>query len=61
MDSIDAHIQEEDAADEEGLFDPKLVFKSAALVGRLEHYVLQFAGRLAKRDEEYLFEIDPVR
>jgi hypothetical protein len=60
VDSVNAHIQEEEA-DQGEAFDPKLVFKSQMLVGRLEHYVLQFAGRLAKRDDEYLFQIDTLR
>jgi hypothetical protein len=58
--SVNFHIEEEksDKGDE---FDPKVVFKSQTGVRGVEGDVLRAARRDARKDEDYLFDLDPIR
>jgi hypothetical protein len=41
-------------------FDPKVAFKSRVGITELEHYVIQFSRRQARRDEDLLFNTPPL-
>jgi hypothetical protein len=60
VDSVNFYIDEEER--EKGdAFDPKVVFKSQRGVSDMENEVLRFSRRQARRDEQYLFDVAPVR
>jgi hypothetical protein len=62
-DSINAFVQSEqnEAEEQDRVYDPKVAFKSRTGVQSLEQEVLRLGRRLAQRDETFFFQIDPVR
>ena len=60
VDSVNFYIEEQQREQGEA-FDPKVVFKSQRGVAEVENDVLRFVRRQARRDEEYLFTVQPVK
>lgn len=58
VDSANYHVEAEIKADDD--YDPKVVFKSRAGVGRLETDVLRDARRQASRQGSYVFTVTPA-
>ncbi len=60
VDSVNFYVEEEER--EKGdAFDPKVVFKSQRGVNGVENEVMRFSRRQARRDESYLFDVEPAR
>ena len=63
IDSVNASITSEELErrEKDEDFDPKVYFKSERGVRAVSDEVLRMSRRLAMRDEDYFFSIDPVR
>lgn len=60
VENVNYHIEQQRETEGEE-FDPKVVFKSQKGVSAAQHDITRDAKAVARKDSDYLFQIDPVR
>ena len=60
VENVNYHIEQQRESEGEE-FDPKVVFKSQKGVSAAQHDITRDAKAVARKDSDYLFQLDPVR